>query len=384
MQFGEAIIQYNISLCLSGSIQSQGILYAYRAAAYLGLDLYRDCLDSARLAKECLLHFNVLQRVREFERIAINMMESEAVNYNKESTKLSYRRHKRISSFVHCLSPKDPRDTGAGLITTKNLLPGDVLIIEPSLLTLNSSKNMCTNCQRQCGSLKKCKCLYLFCSPECKAEAFAKYHNYECPLIEHLECFSFMLRVAFRSFFKIIQCFKDVNSLQEYLEYPPNPFDIEDFEECPERDTFASNFRVFYTKRGQLTMAENDFQELYAHIALVIDILKNAKEIPLAAETADDWAYLSELLMLHIIQVNWTGKSVVNSRFRYARDANDDEEMIADCVKNGSIAINGNASLISSSSSLKPNVVMDYVNNVLIVRALMCIPRGTELLCSEE
>lgn len=384
-QYDKAIKEYNISLYYS-SVESHGILYANRAAAYLSLSLYQDCMDSIRLAKECPLPANVLKKVLARERVAIEGLKSEATD-NKVPIQLSYRRHKHISSFVHCLSPKDQRNQSAGIITTKNLLPGDILIIEPPLMTYNYHPGQCTNCLRECGSLQKCKCSELFCSHECKSEAFATYHNYECPLAEFLMCYNIEERLTLRVFFKIIQCFKNVQSFREYLEKiksPPNPFDIQ-VEDQPDREMFESHFRVFYAQREPLDIQKSkDLLIMYAKTSIIIDLLKNVKQIPLAAETSDDWSFLSEQLFRLFIHTCWTQKAIVNSQIRYVQNGNGEEELDVHSVKEGSITIHGNASLIRSTSGEESNVLMDYENNMLIVRAMKRIPCGTELMCSKE
>lgn len=391
MQYNEAIYKYNLSLCQSSSIESRGKAYANRAAAYLGLSLYRDCLDSVRLAKECALPTNLLRKVAAREKMALERLESEILD-NNEPIELSYRRHKRISSFVYCLTPLKPRNLMQGIITNENLLPGDVLIVEPPVMIISGSVNECTNCLRKCGSLQPCECSYMFCSQECKAEAFATYHKYECPLAEFLLSYATDELLVLRVFFKLIQRFKDVQSLRIYLENitsDPNPFD--DFEFWPNRggDTFESQFRVYFGNQPKNLYTNGlMWQNLCAKTAIVIDLLRNVKQIPLAAQTTDEWSFLSEQLYRLFIynnwSVNWNMKSYLRNQIRYVRNVNGGVEMEVQCLKENSIAIHGYASLIRSTKTQDPNVLMDYVEGVLIVRAMKSISSGTELLCSSE
>lgn len=145
---------------------------------------------------------------------------------SSEPIELSYRCHKRVTSFVHCLSLKDHRNLFGGIMTTKNRLPCDVLVIEKPLASWTFS--VCGYCLRRCGSLQPCKCnSVIFCSQKCKEDAFATYHQFECSLMDHLSCFAPDDHLVHRIFFKIIQRFKNVQGLREYLENikHSNPFE---------------------------------------------------------------------------------------------------------------------------------------------------------------
>lgn len=389
-EYNKAIWKYNRVLILATSSETLGIAYANRSAAYFALSLYEDCLDSARLAKTCTLSTKVLHKVLARERMAIELNAIKVTNEHVEPTHLSYRRHKLIPSFVHCLAPRNPF---GGIITTKNLLPGDVLVVEPPLATL--SFGMCGCCLRTCGSLQPCECgSMMFCSPKCKADAFAMYHNYECPLMTHLLCFSGEDNLSMRIFFKLIQRFKDVQSLKEYLENikKPNPCTATDAQEWPDKDSFESQFRIFYateepslincTVRKRLcTEFKNPYvRKSLAKASISIDLLKTCKEIPMAAKTAEEWSFLSELLFRLFCYNMWTAKAIESHAISYVQRNNPKTLMKTVRTAKDATAIHGVASLFRSSC--EENILMDYVKDVLVVRAIKFIPRKTELLCS--
>lgn len=387
-KYDDAITQYNLCLTFSGStMEHQGLAYANRSAAYLGLNSYQDCLDSIRLAKECSLPTNVFQKVLAREKAAeLSLKESKAVCDNKPP-KLSYRRHKRISSFVYCLSSKDPHTPyqDFGIVTNKELQSGDVLIVEQALATLPGSVSECHNCLRQCGSLQRCDCSCLFCSPECKAQAFASYHKYECPLVEHLACFPNQSRLLLRVFFKLLQCFKNVRSLRKYLEdiKSPNPFEFDDSGEGSDQEFFKSQFRIYYALKEPIDVTDKDMHEIYGKVAIAIDLLKTVKETPLAAATTDDWSFLAEQLFRIIFNSCYTLKYIVNSRTGSKRRPIE-VEIDHCCMNDKSLVIHGAASFVRFTFRNQANVQISYVNDVLIVTALKYIPIGSELLCSTE
>lgn len=394
-EFKKAIWKYNRVVILTKSSETLGLAYANRAAAYFALKRYEDCRDSARLAKECNLPKKVLAKVLARENAALDFLESAEIEL-KEPAKLSYRRHKQISSFVHCLSLKDPCNPFGGIVTTKNLLPGDILVVEQPLVVNTCS--MCAYCLRKCGSLQPCKCgSMMFCSQKCKENAFAEYHDLECPLMPYLLCFERSDNLAQRILFKLIHHFKeDVRNLKEYLEniLNPNPFDVKDAEEWQDMESFEAQFRLFYaTKHSSVANStvikplssefDNDIiQNAFAKTAITMDLLKMSKEIPLITKTEDEWSYLSEVLFRLFCYMPLTGKATEANVISYVEGADGEIQMQAERTAKDAHAIHGTASLFRSTC--RENIIMDYVNDVLIVRAKKFIPVGYELLCSMQ
>lgn len=403
LQFKEAIFAYNVSLCFSNSLEAKGIVFANRAAAYLALQSYQDCLDSFRLAKECPLPANIMKKVLAREKIAIEGLElkdmtSAAVD-SSLPVQLSHRRNKRMPSFAFCLKLKDA-DPYGGIITTENILPGDVLVVEPPLSWLSRWTGNCDYCLRECGSLKPCKCgQVLFCSPKCKEDACEAYHNYECPLMDRLYAFSILDCAVLRVFFKLIQRFKDVSKLREYLENikSPNPFNNDEFEAWSDPGSFESQFRIYYaTERPSLINCTVQKDNLFrtdlnntkinvsmAKTAIIINILKAFKQlIPSIAKNEEEWSFLSEQLFRLIYCKAFTILNIpVSAEIKYVQDANNEIKMeAASSVE--IMSLHGSALLFRTSC--QANVYMNYENNMLTVRAQKAIPRGTELLAPQE
>lgn len=167
--FTQAIDSYNNCLISANNPELKGIAYANRAAAYLALHSDQDCLDSIRLAKECPLSANLMTKLSAREKIAIDRLQME---YSSDAicsvlpVELSYRHNKSMPSFAFCLTLRDSADPYRGIITTENLLPGDVLVVETPLAWLPRSFDKCEHCRRVCGSLKPCKCRLLVLQSE--------------------------------------------------------------------------------------------------------------------------------------------------------------------------------------------------------------------------
>lgn len=397
-QFEMAIEAYNECVCYTTSLEFRGIAFANRAAAYLKLRSYQDCLDSIRLAKECPLPAKVMTKVLAREKLAVESLELDEVAVNGSSLmpiELSYRRNKRIPSFVFCLKLKENGNPYGGIITTKDLHPGDVLAIEQPLTTYTRSISMCHNCLQNCGSLQPCICGVMFCSPECKKEAFDTYHNFECSLVEHLVTFSDEDCMVLRVFFKLVQRFEDFTSFREYLENikAPNPFEGDDYNAWPDAGVFESQYRLYYAterpsmencvvRKQYLFRNEGTYKSLHicmAKAAIIIDILKRSKQIPCVATGADDWAFLSEHFFRLFFYKTFTAKAVAvaSSQIEYVQ-YNRSIMMGLESEVNDALALYGTASLFRTSCVA--NIDMEYAKKTLIVRAKKCISRGTELL----
>lgn len=396
LDFQKAILYYNRTITLTKLVEKMGIAYSNRSAAYYALKSYRDCLGSVRLAKECPLPTSVWKKLVERERMAIDKLESappKETNEFHKTIELSYRRHKRITSFVHCLSLKDHRNLYGGIVTTKNFLPGDVLVVEKPLTA--HTFNICAYCLRESGSLQPCKCNFvMFCSQKCKEDAFATFHQIECPLMDYLSCFALADQLVQRIFFKLMFRFKDVPRLRQYMESikNPNPFDLKDAEDWPEMDSFESQFRIYFsTKQTPVVNAivrkplssafENPIVQKYlAHTAVIIDLLKTCKGVPQIAKTQDEWSFLSEQLFQMFCLSPFTSKLTAFNEISYIHTSNGEVNMQVIPTDIGATALYGTASLFKSSC--RENIAMDYVNGVLVVRALKFIPKKSELLCS--
>lgn len=409
-RFQEAIDAFNLCLCASKSLEEQGIAYANRALTYLGLKSYQDCLDSIRLAKECPLSEQMMKNVVEREEMAIEGLESEvsnsgvADNSDIPPVELSYRRHKRIPSFAFCLKLKNASNPYGGIITTEDLLPGDVLVVEQpiSQFAASCSKN-CAHCMRRCGSLKPCDCGYtMFCSLKCKEEAWEAYHKFECCLMGHLIVFSPTNCLILRVFFMLIQRFKDFSSLREYFEKikNQNPFDgVDDFEVWPDSGSFESQFRLYYgtlgpseinctVRKQNLFRCDVKNKNLYISMAktsVIIDILKTCKDIPCIAKSAEEWSFLSEQLFRLFFYKTFTILNIpVYKAITYDHDEDNETQINTSNTSNvGEFmvpALFGSASLFKTSIC-QFNVQMDYQQNAgAIVRATKYIPRGSELI----
>lgn len=145
----------------------------------------------------------------------------------------------------------------------------------------------------------------MFYSQKCQAEASVTYHNYECPIMDFLFEFANNDRLTLRIFFKLIQRFKDIQSLREYLENIANlnPYDVKD-PQGPDVESFEYQFRIYYATKQPtvinckvrnefllLNKLDNTRLQLSMHkTAFIINLLKTSKKRPLALNLWD-WEF---------------------------------------------------------------------------------------------
>ncbi|XP_058809124.1 SET and MYND domain-containing protein 4-like [Phymastichus coffea] len=98
---------------------------------------------------------------------------------------------------------------GRHVVATRDIEPGEILIVEKpysKILSLNEAYTHCSNCLQVHWAMIPCEfCIYaMYCSEDCKREAWSRHHDIECPVTGYLvdlgsgerELFSMRLTIA--------------------------------------------------------------------------------------------------------------------------------------------------------------------------------------------
>lgn len=154
--FHEAIVNYNKGICQADTKLQLSILYANRAAAYLEVKRYKECLENIQLAKKCGYPEDKMPKLMAREEICNNMIaSSDMKNENDEAAKdflkLSYKSHPVIPFIIEGIELKRNLQHGRHLIATRDLKPGDIIAIEdPFVKWINRESEMryqrCATC----------------------------------------------------------------------------------------------------------------------------------------------------------------------------------------------------------------------------------------------
>lgn len=155
-EFIEAIEMYNLSLCFAKSSINLALAYANRSAVCFELKMYSTCLENIELAKqhdypaEKMTKLNErAEKCRQMIKEGADTDESWLKPSGEEYLKLSHPPHPKLPYIADCLDVKYNQEFGRHVVTTKQLLPGEIICIESpfsSKLISGSPYKHCCHC----------------------------------------------------------------------------------------------------------------------------------------------------------------------------------------------------------------------------------------------
>lgn len=232
-----ALKHLNRCICFIQPVTSTGVellrhVYKARVSIYLELKLYECCLENLKHLTSInythgdKLDFNEMAEIEEICRCALENPHRSGVNKIEKPLvpSLRYRSHKNIPFIVEDVQLKYSDNFGYHLVVHRNLKPGDVIMIEKpysAVLLPSDWYNKCTNClaSNYLNLIPCTNCNYaMFCSTNCRVEAYTRFHCYECPIMEEIkELLQPELMIALRNTIRGICVFTDLDKLGETL-----------------------------------------------------------------------------------------------------------------------------------------------------------------------
>lgn len=194
--FVKAIESYNAAICYAFSFSSQlPIGYMKRAQIYTRLGLHKEALKSLELAMltetndEDIRVQLYQQRERCVDRIG-NTPQKKLLPHKKvlDDPQITHNFHKKVPFASECLEVMENKFYGRYLTTNKDLVPGQILSIEPAYCRVLDRRfiyKKCTHCLKSIHfNLFPCtKCsMAMFCSEKC-LDLSGTYHKYECSIM---------------------------------------------------------------------------------------------------------------------------------------------------------------------------------------------------------
>lgn len=169
-KYSEALLAYNLSVCfaLPGS-EELGLAYGCRSAVYLETQLFGECLENIKLARENKIPVENLDELEKREESCKHQMKQSEGNFNIWSFfKLSLPEHDKIPFITKCLELQENDKFGRHIVTSSDLKAGDVIAIEKPFFTfleLDYFYRRCWNCLKSnnlnlipCSEFAHCKC----------------------------------------------------------------------------------------------------------------------------------------------------------------------------------------------------------------------------------
>uniref|UniRef100_A0A182P4Z7 MYND-type domain-containing protein n=1 Tax=Anopheles epiroticus TaxID=199890 RepID=A0A182P4Z7_9DIPT len=183
---GKALELYNQSICMAEEGSTDlGLAYANRSAVYFNRKLYRECLDNIALARNHNYPSQMMSKLVEREKRAKQFLENDVDN-SSPSESSTTTKNSTIKSFL-ALS-EDRRC----LITTRYMEAGEKVLLEKPFVLVVEPELAYQRCD-YCAATKKhslipCKgcTAVMYCNEECQAQAFQRYHQFECEIVDDL------------------------------------------------------------------------------------------------------------------------------------------------------------------------------------------------------
>lgn len=168
--FSEALDNFNNCLRFASVDSDESSrAFAARANIFYNVKLYRECSENIQLAKHDINVFNEdLRRIEE----EISLVESDNCANKWNFFKLSHDANKQIPFIVNCLEVRQDETYGRYIATTKDLLPGDILIIEEPFYKVLSPLEI----HRRCSICFKQNSLNLLPCATCSTGITSNFH----------------------------------------------------------------------------------------------------------------------------------------------------------------------------------------------------------------
>lgn len=225
----DALLSYNESICFaknhSEKSEHLSIAYANRSAIYYDLELYDICLHNIQLAKDCGYPERLLSKLVKREADCWEFMKKRKSQKRSMPTiELSHLPHEKVPYISNCLALKESENFGRFIVTTKELIPGQIVALEDSFFNILLPEyryQKCANClqENQLNLIPCDECTAaMFCSDDCMEKAKKNFHQFECPFIDYLfEIFNKIHLCAIRTTIRAFLCFSTVDQLCEFV-----------------------------------------------------------------------------------------------------------------------------------------------------------------------
>lgn len=381
-----ALELYNQSICYAEpDSEDMGKGYGNRSAIYYEWKKYELCLENIKLARENGYPEHLMEKLANRETKCKEALKK--INLNKHdddddevilAPKLSYPPHSKIPFIANCLELRENEQQGRFVVANRDLSVGKVVAIENSFCswTLPSVRyQRCANCLEECDyNLIPCKhCTStMFCSKECANEAYTKFHQFECPVIDFMfKMLNIIQLSAVRVSICAITSFDSVESLMEFIKQPEstevNAFTL-DYKNDIHKSELYKPIHNLETNQSKRTTA--DLFQRAVITAVIYRSLIQYSSLTELLPNDEQKRLLMELIFRHLQTASTNFHRL--ETLANARDPNDSDD-----VSYGSGAF-GFCSLINHACS--PNIVRLPIGTQIAVFVLRPIKAGEELL----
>ncbi|KZC05759.1 SET and MYND domain-containing protein 4 [Dufourea novaeangliae] len=163
--------------------------YANRSAVLLKLHKYKECIQDIDRAIMLMYPDNLRAKLYMRKIECLQALKPPNVEDAVKEAQQCY--NTEIPCASDAVSLKYNEQYGRHIMAARNINPGEVIAIEtPYSLILNPNNvhTHCSNCLEVCWNNIPCNyCTFtMYCSEECRASEWKKYHDIECSVFPHL------------------------------------------------------------------------------------------------------------------------------------------------------------------------------------------------------
>ncbi|EDW10235.1 SET and MYND domain-containing protein 4 [Drosophila mojavensis] len=229
-KYFQALELYNKSICYAEpNSENLSIGYANRSAVFFEWKRYRECLANIELARKANYPERLRHKLDKRERDCQQLVQQQPPDIVPYNFKMSFDAHPQVPFIANCLEMRETPDEGRFIVTTQDLVVGDIVATEEpfcSSLLAPMRYIRCSNCKEERYlTLIPCDncCSVMFCSEECKKRANSTFHKYECPIIDLLHrMFNKIHCIALRTTLSALDLYGSIEELMAFCEQPQN------------------------------------------------------------------------------------------------------------------------------------------------------------------
>jgi hypothetical protein len=147
-KFSEALVSYNNAIRFAASKTVEQQLFAARAQIFFKAGRISECLENNQNVE----NLNGLIEELEYLKDIDEKCNSESNSESDEFFKLSHAKNEKIPFIADCLEVRENEMYGRFIATTKDLSPGDIVIIEEpfyKVLSPTEASARCAVCLKQ-------------------------------------------------------------------------------------------------------------------------------------------------------------------------------------------------------------------------------------------
>ncbi|KAJ9591990.1 hypothetical protein L9F63_001502, partial [Diploptera punctata] len=146
----------------------------------------------------------------------------------------SYNKNSKFPCASDCVEIKFSSEMGRYMSATRDIKPGDVLVVEKPFASILNSENLethCYKCLRRCEALLPC-CFcsnVMYCSEECRTSSWDESHYIECSILPTLQKLEIVV-TSILALRVVIMAFK-TNGLKNMLKFLEAEENLEEIKE---------------------------------------------------------------------------------------------------------------------------------------------------------